>query len=169
MEVEVSRPWRRLTRFSHGATSYHASEVVMLRPSVAASGLAAALAVAVTASAMADSRVPFTLEVENATAKVGELAAVRAKVTPPEGMKLATVYRHRLIELSAYEDRGVEFADEVVIGTVQSDGSVVFEVGVTPTAPGAHPINGVMRVSFINGNKSESKSIPLMATVTGTE
>jgi hypothetical protein len=84
-------------------------------------------------------------------------------------MKLATVYRHRLIELSAYENRGVEFADEVVIGTVQSDGSVVFEVDVTPTEPGAHPINGVMRVSFINGNKSESKSIPLIATVTGTE
>jgi hypothetical protein len=26
-----------------------------------------------------------------------------------------------------------------------------------------------MRVSFINGNKSESKTIPLIATVTGTE
>lgn len=140
----------------------------MLRPSVAASGLAVVLALASTAPAMADSRVPFTLEVENATAKVGEAAAVRATITPPDGIKLTSVYRHRLIELSAYEDRGVKFDDEVVIGTVE-DGKLVFEVGVTPTEPGEHPINGVMRVSFINGNGSESKSIPLIATVTGTE
>ena len=45
----------------------------------------------------------------------------------------------------------------------------MFEVGVTPTEPGEHPINGLMRVRFINGNKSESKSIPLIATVIGTE
>jgi hypothetical protein len=141
----------------------------MLRPILAALGLAALIGITPSHPSVADSRVPFTLEIENATAKVGEPTAVRATVMPPEGMKLATVYRHRLIELSAYENRGVEFADEVVIGTVQSDGSVVFEVGVTPTEPGAHPINGVMRVSFINGNKSESKSIPLIATVTGTE
>ena len=112
---------------------------------------------------------PFTLEVENATAKVGEPTAVRATITPPEGMKLSSAYRHRLIDLSVYEDRGVEFDDEVVIGTVQDDGSLVFEVGVTPTEPGEHPINGLMRVQFINGNKSESKSIPLIATVIGTE
>ena len=121
------------------------------------------------APTIADSRVPFTLEVENATAKVGEPTAVRARVTPPEGMKLSSVYRHRLIDLSAYEDRGVEFDDEVVIGTVQDDGSLVFEVGLTPTEPGEHPINGLMRVNFINGSKSESKSIPLIATVIGTE
>ena len=68
-------------------------------------------------------RVPFTLEVENATAKVGEPTAVRATIAPPEGMKLSSVYRHRLIDLSVYEDRGVEFDDEVVIGTVQDDGA----------------------------------------------
>ncbi len=112
---------------------------------------------------------PFALEVENATAKVGEPTAVRATIVPPEGMKLTSVYRHRVIDLSVFEDRGVEFDDEVVIGTVEDDGRLVFEIGVTPTEPGAHPINGVMRVSFINGNKSESKTIPLIATVTGTE
>jgi hypothetical protein len=141
----------------------------MLRPSLPALGLAALLGTALCAPTMADSRVPFTLAVENASAKVGEPTAVRATVAPPEGMKLSSAYRHRLIELSAYEDRGVDFEDEVVIGTVQDDGSIVFEVGLTPTEPGEHPINGVMRVQFINGNKSESKSIPLMATVTGTE
>jgi hypothetical protein len=131
-------------------------------------GLAAVLGIASIAPTMADSRVPFTLEVDDATAKVGEPTAVRATITPPEGIKLTSVYRHRIIDLSAYEDRGVAFEDEVVIGTV-ADGKLVFEVGVTPTEPGAHPINGLMRVSFINGNKSESKSIPLVATVTGTE
>jgi hypothetical protein len=144
-------------------------EVAMLRPTLVAAGLAALIGVAHVCPSFADSRVPFALEVENATAKVGEPTVVRAVVIPPEGMKLASVYRHRLIELSAFEDRGVDFDDEVVIGTVEPDGSLVFEVGVTPTEPGAHPINGLMRVSFINGNKSESKSIPLMATVTGTE
>jgi hypothetical protein len=141
----------------------------MLRPSLPALGLAALLGTALCAPTMADSRVPFTLAVEDASAKVGEPTAVRATVAPPEGMKLSTAYRHRMIDISAYEDRGVEFDDEVVIGTVQDDGSVVFEVGLTPTEPGEHPINGLMRVQFINGNKSESKSIPLIAKVIGTE
>ena len=141
----------------------------MLRPTLAAVGLAAVTALAPGGAGFADSRVPFTLEVENATAKVGEPTAVRATVAPPEGMKLSSAYRHRLIDLSAYEDRGVEFDDEVVIGAVQNDGSLVFEVGLTPTEPGEHPINGLMRVQFINGNKSESKSIPLIAKVVGTK
>jgi hypothetical protein len=132
-------------------------------------GLAALVGAGTSAASFADSRVPYALEVENATARVGEPTAVRATITPPEGVKLTSVYRHRLIDLSVLDDHGVEFDDEVVIGTVQDDGRLVFEVNVTPTEPGAHPINGLMRVSFINGNKSESKSIPLIATVTGTE
>jgi hypothetical protein len=141
----------------------------MLRPTLAALGLAGLIGMAPYGASLADSRVPFALEVENATAKVGEPTAVRATIVPPEGMKLTSVYRHRVIDLSVFEDRGVKFDDEVVIGTVEDDGRLVFEIGVTPTEPGAHPINGVMRVSFINGSKSESKTIPLMATVTGTE
>jgi hypothetical protein len=138
----------------------------MLRSIFAALGLAALVGIA---PSFADSRVPFALEVENAAAKVGQPTAVRATIVPPEGTKLTSVYRHRIIDLSVFEDRGVEFDEEVVIGTLEDDGRLVFEIGVTPTAPGAHPINGVMRVSFINGSKSESKTIPLMATVTGTE
>jgi hypothetical protein len=141
----------------------------MLQPSLVALGLVALVGIASSGPSVADSRVPFTLEVESATAKVGEPTAVRATVAPPEGMKLSSAYRHRLIDLSVFEDHGVEFDDEVVIGAVQDDGSLVFEVGLTPTEPGEHPINGLMRVQFINGNKSESKSIPLIATVTGTE
>jgi hypothetical protein len=141
----------------------------MLQPSLVALGLVALVGIASSGPSVADSRVPFTLEVESATAKVGEPTAVRATVAPPEGMKLSSAYRHRLIDLSVFEDHGVEFDDEIVIGAVQDDGSLVFEVGLTPTEPGEHPINGLMRVQFINGNKSESKSIPLIAKVIGTE
>ena len=141
----------------------------MLRSTLAALGVAALIGIVPNGPSLADARVPFALEIENATAKVGQPTAVRATIVPPEGMKLTSVYRHRIIDLSALEDRGVDFDDEVVIGTVEDDGRLVFEIGVTPTEPGAHPINGVMRVSFINGNKSESKTIPLIATVTGTE
>jgi hypothetical protein len=139
----------------------------MLRPTLAALGLAL-IGIAPGHPSLADSRVPFTLEIENATAKVGEPAVVRAIVIPPDGMKLTSVYRHRIIDLTVLDDHGVKFEDEVVIGKVE-DGRLVFEVGVTPTEPGPHAINGVMRVSFINDNKSESKSIPLIARVTGTE
>lgn len=141
----------------------------MLRPMLAALAVAALGGIAPAGMAVADARVPFSLEVEDAAAKVGEPTAVRATIVPPEGAKVTSAYRHRIIELSAYEDRGVAFEDRVVIGTVKDDGSLVFEIAVTPTEPGPHPINGVMRVQFVNGNKSESKSIPLMATVTGTE
>ena len=141
----------------------------MLRPILAAFGLAALIGIAPGQPSIADLRVPFALEIENATAKVGEPAVVRATVIPPDGMKLTSVYRHRIIDLTVLDDRGVKFDDEVVIGKVEDDGRLVFEVGVTPTEPGPHAINGVMRVSFVNGNKSESKSIPLIARVTGTE
>jgi hypothetical protein len=118
--------------------------------------------------AMADERVPYTIKVENAAAKVGEKSAVVATITPPEGFNITKSYRARVIDLSAYQDRGVAFDDEVVFGTIEN-GSVVFEVGVTPTEPGEHPINGLIRVSFYTEGRSESKSVPLMATVMGTE
>ena len=119
-------------------------------------------------AALADERVPYTIEVDDASAKVGQGAVVKATVTPPEGFKITKVYRNRVVELSA-EDDGVEFEDGVVLGSIRDDGSVVFNVGVTPTAPGPHPINGVIRVSFNSNGRAESKSVPLMATVTGTE
>ena len=119
-------------------------------------------------AARADERVPYTIDVENASAKVGEPTAVVATIRPPEGFKITKVYRNRVVELSSHDD-GVEFEDGVVLGAIQDDGSVVFDVGVTPTKPGPHPINGVIRVSFNSAGRSESKSVPLMATVTGTE
>jgi hypothetical protein len=144
-------------------------EPAMLRPTLAALGLAALIGIAPGHPSLADSRVPFTLEIENATAKVGEPAVVRATVIPPDGMKMTSVYRHRVMDLTVLDDHGVKFDDEVVMGKIEPDGHLVFEVGVTPTEPGPHAINGVIRVSFINDNRSESKSIPLIARVTGTE
>lgn len=117
---------------------------------------------------LADERIPFTLEVEDGSAKVGEKTVVEATIEPPEGVRLTTVYRHRIIDLSAHQDETVEFADRVVYGRITDDGSLVFEVEVTPVEPGTHPINGLIRVSFVDGNKTESKSVPLMATITGT-
>lgn len=121
-----------------------------------------------TGPVLADERVPYTIKVENAAAKVGEKAAVVATITPLEGFNITKSYRPRVIDLSAYQDRGVAFDDEVVFGRIEN-GSVVFEVGVTPTEPGEHPINGLIRVSFYTEGRSESKSVPLMATVMGTE
>ena len=129
----------------------------------------AAAALALGGHALADERVPYTLDVEDASAKVGQPTAVKATLKAPEGMRFTSVYRHRVIELSAAEgDDGVEIGKPVVVGEVQDDGSLVFEVPVTPTEPGTHPINGVIRASFLSPGRTESKSIPLMATVTGT-
>jgi hypothetical protein len=64
-------------------------------------GLAALVGIARGGLSSADSRVPFALEVENATARVGQPTAVRAAIIPPKGMKRTSVYRHRLIDLSA--------------------------------------------------------------------
>ena len=50
----------------------------MLRPSLAALGLAALVGIAPSGPSFADPRVPFALEVEDATAKVGQPTAVRA-------------------------------------------------------------------------------------------
>ena len=83
-------------------------------------------------AALADERVPYTIDGENASAKVGAPTAVVATITPPEGYKITKSYRNRVIELSSYDD-GVEFEDEVVLGSIRDGGSVVFDMGVTPT------------------------------------
>ncbi len=92
----------------------------MLRPILAGLGLAALIVISPGHPSLADSRVPYTVEIENATAKVGEPTVVRAIVIPPDGIKLTSVYRHRLIDLTVFEDHGVKFDDEVVIGKVEA-------------------------------------------------
>ena len=110
---------------------------------------------------------PLDLHIENASAKVGEPTAVVATIVVQDGYKAMSSYRNRIIELSSF-DEGVDFDQPVVVGTLE-DGELVFNVRVTPTKPGEHPINGVFRVGYHNGEQARMVSIPLMTTVTGTE
>jgi hypothetical protein len=127
----------------------------------------AGVALANDASIAKDRGHPLVVSVENAVAKVGESTAVVAKITVDEGWQVAESYRNRIIDLSSFDD-GVEFEEKMVQGALK-DGSLVFAVGVTATKAGAHPINGVFRVGYHNGETMEMVSIPLIATVTGTE
>jgi hypothetical protein len=110
---------------------------------------------------------PLDLHVQNATSKVGEPTQLLATITVQEGYQAMPSYRNRIIELSALDDT-VEFEKPVVVGSVE-DGAMVFSIGVTPKTPGEHPINGVFRVGYHNDVHMRMVSIPLMATVTGTE
>ncbi len=111
------------------------------------------------------------VNVEDASAKVGEKATIVAKITAREGYRIAEDYRNRITTLSALDD-GVEFENKVVRGSMQ-DGDLVFKIRVTPKTPGAHAINGVLRFGFINSLDGDYhldiKWMPLVATVTGTE
>jgi hypothetical protein len=110
---------------------------------------------------------PYLVNVENVSGKVGETTALVARLTISNGYKILDAYRNRVIELSSFDD-GVDFAQKVVIGKIQN-GDLVFVVGLTPTKPGVHPINGVFRVGYHNNDRMDMVSLPLIATVTGTE
>jgi hypothetical protein len=92
-------------------------------------------------------------------------------VTAREGYRLADNYRNRISTLSA-EDEGVDFDNTVIRGSIENE-SLVFKIRVTPRKPGAHAINGLLRVGFVNSLDGDYhldiKSVPLMATVTGIE
>jgi hypothetical protein len=110
---------------------------------------------------------PYTVSVANVSAKVGEQTMLVAKLTLPDGYEVLDVYNNRLGQLSSYDD-GVAFERKVVLGTVEK-GGLIFTVGVTPTKPGAHPINGVFRVGYYKSDRMDMVSVPLIATVTGTQ
>jgi hypothetical protein len=123
------------------------------------------------ASIAAEVQDAVIVNVEDASAKVGEKATIVAKITAREGYRIAEDYRNRITTLSALDD-GVEFENKVVRGSMQ-DGDLVFKIRVTPKTPGAHAINGVLRFGFINSLDGDYhldiKWMPLVATVTGTE
>ncbi len=136
-----------------------------------AATIGVALALALGASggpvAAAEKDEAYRVQVENASAKVGERSAVVAKVTTREGFKFSQSYRNRIIDLSSL-DGAVDFERRVVRGAMK-DGAMVFKVGVTPTKAGTHPINGVFRIGFHDGEKLNMISVPLLATVTGSD
>ncbi len=133
-------------------------------------GGAALIAVGSTGSWAEDSGFarPYVVNLENVSGKVGQKTALVARLTLPEGYGILDTYRNRVGQLSSYDD-GVAFEQQVVIGTVKNN-ALEFVVGLTPTKPGPHPINGVFRVGYFNNDgRMDMVSLPLIATVTGTE
>jgi len=127
-----------------------------------------ALAVSACGRAVAEEPAAYVVEVSDVTAKVGEPAMMRATLRIRDGYRILKAYNNRVIALSSLDD-GVAFDRKVVRATVQDD-ALVFAVGLRATKPGKHPINGIFRVGYIQGDSEFAMvSIRLIATVTGTE
>jgi hypothetical protein len=110
----------------------------------------------------------YKLELSNVTAKVGEHAVLTARMRMQDGLRFLPSYNSRIIKLSAL-DESVKFDREVVRGRVEDD-SLVFNIGLTPTKAGQHPINGLFRVGYARDTDTmRMVSIPLITTVTATE
>ncbi len=111
---------------------------------------------------------PYSVEVSDVTARVGERAVMRITLHLRDGFRVLEAYTNRVSRFSSL-DGGVAFADKIVNGTADNN-TLVFAVPVTPTAPGRHPINGVFRVGYIEGgDQMVMVSVPLVAAVIGQE
>ena len=118
--------------------------------------------------ALAEQPSAFDVQVSDVTAKVGEPAVMRATLKIRDGYRILKHYNNRVIELSSLDD-GVAFESRMVPATLEED-SLVFEVPLRATKVGTHPINGIMRVGFIQGTDDMYMvSLHLIANVTGTE
>ena len=138
------------------------------RSGALAAALAAMLATGTGPPARAEEPQPYSVEVSNVTAKVGEHAVMHATIRFRDRYRVAEAYNNRVTKLSSYDD-GVAFEREVVNAAVR-DGTLAFAVGLQPTKPGKHAINGVFRFGYIeNGNTLKMISVPLIASVTGTD
>ncbi|MCS6879231.1 MAG: hypothetical protein N2038_09615 [Geminicoccaceae bacterium] len=121
----------------------------------------------------AEENAPIVVRVEDARGPVGRPAELVARLSIKEGYRFIEPQPrgNRVIELSS-ADGGVSFARRVFRGRIEGD-SIVFRLEVTPIRPGAHPINGVFRVSYVTDQGDSwhlrHVSLPLVATVTGTE
>jgi hypothetical protein len=117
---------------------------------------------------IAEEPAAYAIEVNDVTAKVGEHAVMHVTLRVRDGYRILESYRNRVIKLSV-EDDGVAFDQEVVPATAE-EGALLFAVGFRATKPGKHPINGLFRVGYIRGaGEMAMVSLPLIATVTGTE
>jgi hypothetical protein len=117
--------------------------------------------------ALADDPLPYKVEVSDITAKVGEHAVLHATVRLRDGYRLLEAYNNRVMQLSSWDD-GVAFEHKAVDASIR-DGALDFAIGLRPTKPGKHPINGVLRFGYINGDTMMMISVPLIANVTGTK
>jgi hypothetical protein len=130
--------------------------------------LLAGLALSQTTLAAAGQTFGYTVEVSDVTVHVGEKAVMHIALKPCAGCQILEAYTNRLSRFSS-EDGKVDFDRPVVEPTVEDD-ALVFTVGVTPTASGRHPINGVFRVGYIDGPSTMHMiSLPLIAAVIGTD
>ncbi|MDW8370394.1 MAG: hypothetical protein RMK81_08985 [Geminicoccaceae bacterium] len=146
---------------------------MMRRRGLSALASTAVLIGALAAPAAADENGPIVVSVTDARGPVGKPTEVLAKLSIDRGYRFIepAPRGNRVIELSS-ADQGVQFARRVFRGRIDGD-SVLFRLEVTPTKPGPHPINGVFRVSYVTdtGDSYHLRhvSLPLMATVTGTD
>ena len=141
-----------------------------VRPIVirAFSALVLAVLAARAGQAFAEQPSAFDVQVPDVTAKVGEPAVIHATLKIRDGYRILKHYNNRVIELSSLDD-GVAFESRMVPATLEED-SLVFDVPLHATKAGTHPINGIMRVGFIQGtDEMYMVSLHLIANVTGTE
>ncbi len=116
---------------------------------------------------------PIRVQVQEAVGPVGQPTRIRAQLSIAEGYRFIEPLPrgNRVIELSSADD-GVSFARRVFRGRLQGR-DLTFELEVTPTKPGPHPVNGVFRVSYVTdaGDAYHLRhvSLPMITTVTGTE
>jgi hypothetical protein len=139
-----------------------------LRAFALITAIPATLAIGAPSRAAAEESPAYLVEVGDVTAKVGAHEIMLATLRIRDGYRILQAYNNRIMELSSLDD-GVAFDSPVVRATVE-DGALVFAVGVRPTKPGKHPINGIFRVGYIGGTSEMSMvSLRLIASVTGTE
>lgn len=129
---------------------------------------ATVLAAGISGSGRAEESDAYVIEVGDVSAKVGDHVVMTAKLRARDGYRILESYRNRVISLSSIDD-GVAFDSGMVPATVEG-GALVFPVGLKPTKPGKHAINGIFRVGYIHGTDEMAMvSIRLIANVTGTE
>jgi hypothetical protein len=110
----------------------------------------------------------YSVEVNDVSAKVGEHTVMHVTLRLRDGYRVLKAYTNRVSRFSSLDD-SVAFDRDTVPGAVQGN-TLVFVVGVTPTKPGKHPINGVFRVGYIENSENMSEvSVPLIANVTGMQ
>ncbi len=144
-----------------------ASRRVLLQAAVA--GL---LTLSTTGVALAaDTDEAVDVSIQDVAAKVGESAFVMVKIVPHAGFEIASNARNRISQLTANEN-GVEFGNKFVRGTLDGN-ALFFKVPVVPKRAGPTAINGIVRFAFVSESEGQRrldiKTVPLMATVTGTQ
>jgi hypothetical protein len=142
--------------------------LVRRRVLVLAGAVLTSFAASAGAPAFADDPPAYDVEVDDVTAKVGEHVVMLATLKIRDGYRILPHYNNRVIKLSSFDD-GVAFERDPVPAELQ-EGALVFNVGLRPTKPGKHPINGLFRVGYIHGTDEMAMvSMRLIANVTGTE